>query len=260
MGRDGLGSVQQESEQTQPFYGLAGELMKLSWIIGFGFLSMLIASTNAAETGVTETFGDGGVPSQNGWTVGNLGAVVADAGESGAGDHAISYDTDRGFHFLAPGANAGVVNSAFVGDYLAAGVTGIRFDARHSGAGDTVALRATAFSDFNAGVDWVASLDALEISPNATTWQTYEISLETTDLSAGGTNAMSVKDVLGAVVQIGLRHDPAGNGPQSAAFVSSATQVYFDDIVLVPEPCSGLLVILSGVCLGFVVRRQASRR
>ena len=216
-----------------------------------------LSGAHAAQVGVVETFGDGGTPSQNGWSVGNLGAVTADSGENGVGDHAIEYGTDRGLHLLAPAAGAGVVDPAFLGDYLAAGATGIRFNARHSGAGDTAVLRAAAFADFNNGVDWVTSTNPVVITPNDTTWQTYELSLDPADLFAGGDNGLSINAVLGDVFQIGLRHDPNGTGPGAPSFVTTFTQVYFDDVVLVPEPTTISLLFMTLV-LGAGVRRIKS--
>ena len=207
-------------------------------------LLFALSGTHAAEVGVVETFGDDVAPIQNGWSVGNLGSVTADSGENGVGDHAIEYATDRGLHFLAPAAGAGTVNPAFLGDYLAAGATAIRFNARHSGIGVDVDLRATAFGDFNNGVDWVTSSNPLVLTANDTTWQTYELSLDPADLFAGGDNGLSINDVLGDVFQIGLRHDPLGTGPGDPAFVATVTQVYFDDVVLVPEPTSISMVLM----------------
>ncbi|MEM8677925.1 MAG: PEP-CTERM sorting domain-containing protein [Planctomycetota bacterium] len=233
--------------------------MMLRSIIKFLFVVLASSSTLwAATTGVPETFGDGGAPVQNGWSVGNSGSVVADAGEDGVGDNALEYGTTSGFHLLHPAFGAGAPNPVFLGDYLAAGVTGIRFKARHTGIGVPVSLRATGFSDFNLGVDWAMSAAPLVLSPNDTSWQTYELSLLPGDLLTGGPNGLSASDVLSDVFQIGLRHDPTGSGPQNPSPVATLTQVYFDDIVLVPEPSTTPLLVIAGLfCLSW--RRRLHR-
>ena len=212
---------------------------------------------SAATLFVPETFGDGGAPAANGWSVGNSGGLVADAGDQGVGDHALEYGTTSGFHLLHP-IPGSTPNPVFQGDYLADGVTAVRFKARHTGIGDTAVLRSTAFLPLANGNDWATSSTSVTISPNATSWQTYELSLMPSDLFSGGTNSPTVTDVLSNVSQIGLRHDPAGTGPLSPSFVSTLTQVQFDDIMLVPEPGTFRLVLLMSLALMIGLRKRTA--
>ncbi len=204
---------------------------------------------------VPETFGDGGAPASNSWTFGETGSVAANAGPNGAGDHALQYGHQRGFHALNP-ANRGAMTD-FVGDYVTADVTSIRFDARHSGMGDTVTLRGTLFLPTPGSDNWVITNDTVVLGPSNRSWQTYELSLDPSDLSKSDA-VSNVTDVLSNVAQIGFRHDPGGTGPKIRSPLTSATSVFFDNITLVssvPEPAGAALVWL-GLAGMLVTRRR----
>ncbi len=194
----------------------------------------------AADPDMPETFGDGSTPTNNGWAF-NSGGAIADRGADGAGDHALVYTAsnpaplNNGYHVLHPIGDS-TPNPVFIGDYLAAGITAIQFEARHTGLGSDLVLRATLFDTFGDGVDYVVSTAAVTIPATANTWQTYSIPIAPTDVFAGGANGRTAEDILGAVVQVGLRHDPTGNGPQSPSSVLSPTACDFDDIVLLGGP------------------------
>ena len=49
---------------------------------------------------------------------------------------------------------------------------------------------------------------------------------------AGGDNGKAAADILSAVHQVGLRHDPAGTGPGNPSPVAAPTTVWFDDVYL----------------------------
>ncbi|MHC4221566.1 MAG: hypothetical protein ACYST9_04015, partial [Planctomycetota bacterium] len=113
---------------------------------------------------------------------------------------------------------------------------GIRFRARHSGIGDSLVLRAYLFDTFDDGdADWAISDGSATIANTGTgtTWQTYTISLRASDMESGNFSGTppTVVEVLSAVAQFGLRHDPDFTGPGVPASVYSA--VYFDDIELI---------------------------
>lgn len=203
-----------------------------------GIMLCLPSISQAAILNAPETFGDGGAPSENAWTFG-AGGAVADAGEGGVGDHALQYtaNTDRGFHLLH-WADGATPNIAFVGGFTTAGVYALNFRARHSGQGDALALRATLFRRFAIGFDWITTIDTAVIAPTATSWQDYSLRLLPQDFIAGGDSGLSPTDLLDITEQLGLRHDPAGNGPLSSgqSRMTQTTTVFFDDIVLVGAP------------------------
>ncbi len=214
-------------------------------VVGFMAVGVLTPSTALALTvNAPETFGDGGSPASNSWTFGQSGNVVADAGANGAGDHALRYGHQQGFHTLNPAIRGAMTD--FVGDYITAAVTSIRFDARHSGTGDTVTLRGTLFLPTPSSNNWAITNDTVVLSPSDTGWQTYELSLDPSDLSKADA-VSNVTDVLSNVAQIGLRHDPSGTGPGTQSRLTSATSVFFDNITVVspvPEPAGAALLWL----------------
>jgi len=225
--------------------------VKLKFVLVVVLLIASVTGSHAiAKIGDMQTFSDGGTPIisdglncldclVNGWTSG-VGGVELDAGEDGIGDHAALYDSGGwGFHFLTWEGYGTVADTNFLGNYLDAGVIGIRFRARHSGVGDSLTLRAFLFNfnDSQWPTSGALSNTAVVIANTDTTWQTHTISLdpsnmETRDLLGGVPPTIS--EILEGVGQAGLRHDPGFTGPGWPAFTSS--RVYFDDIQLIIIP------------------------
>jgi len=196
------------------------------------------------EIGNIQTFSDGGTPVigdgapcldclANGWVFLN-GGVAFDAGDDGPGDHALFYDpASRGFHFLTWKGYT-TADVSFLGDYVEAGVIALRFQARHSGSGDPLVLRAYLFNSEDGRFDGALSNTAATIAVADTNWQTYNIplipsNLETIEFEGGVPRTAS--EILEAIGQIGLRHDPTFSGPGTRAWTD--TTAYFDDIQLV---------------------------
>jgi len=198
---------------------------------------LAVADIGERQTFATPEIGNGWgceACTVNGW---NKGDAAIDAGEYGVGDHALFYYSGgRGFHLFTWEGNESV-DYNFLGNLLDAGVVAIRFRARHSGIGEELVLRAYLFDTFDdddGDSDWAISDESVVIANTGAgiTWQTYTISLRVDDLAAGdflGTPP-TVENVLSAVAQLGLRHDPETAGPGVKAWVESA--VYFDDIEL----------------------------
>lgn len=189
---------------------------------------------------VNEDFGDGGQPDSGGWSVGSDGAVIADAGEMGPGDHALVYvanrppGTNNGFNLLHP-VNGATPNPQFQGDFTSAGITHLRFRARHTGTGDSVVLRVVLFDPFNDGVDWAQTTATVTVANTATTWKSYQLAIDASRLVAGG-GGNPLAAILANVYQVSLRHDPAGSGPGIPSPVAAPTAVEFDDIALIAQP------------------------
>jgi acetyltransferase-like isoleucine patch superfamily enzyme len=196
------------------------------------------------EIGEILGFSDGGTPIigdaltcqgciADGWLLA-AGSIALNAGEDGPGDNAVIYDSNgRGFHFLTWDGYA-TADTRFLGNYVEAHVMALRFKARHTGSGDSLTLRAFAFRYDDGREDGVLSNTSAIIANTDTTWQTYTISLLPSDLETivfGGGVPRTANEILAAVIQVGLRHDPTFSGPTSPAWTDTA--VYFDDIQLV---------------------------
>jgi hypothetical protein len=185
--------------------------------------------------------------------------LMANAGPLGAGDTALWYQgfANYGLHFL------NYVNPAYLGNFPAAGVTAMQFDARHSGTGNDLHLRLYLFDGVTGIGSHAVSLSEVVIPATATTWATYSFSLDPAaftlaingDGSAGG-GADTVAQLLTQVTQIGFRHDPGGEGATFSDDLTANTALYFDNITLVPEPSLTGLLLGSTALLGAIVFRR----
>jgi len=200
------------------------------------------------DIGATQTFGDGGLPYDgdglscssclaNGWTF-NAGGLIPDAGEEETGDVALLYDngTVSGYHLQAWDGFPRV-DTRVIGDLANAYAAVLRFNARHSGVGDGVTLRAFIFNFHDDRLDGALSNTAASIASTDTTWQTFTIPIDPASLEAfpfDELNPRTITETLSDVSLFGLRHDPGFTGPGTPAPIAAA--VYFDDIELIVDP------------------------
>lgn len=196
------------------------------WILGGMFLLFPLAGTLPAVTlDEPADFSDDvtGDPISEGWNAGS-GGTEADSGQGGVGDHARRYASGTNFHFFTAS------NSIFLGDYTAANVVELEFDARHTGLTDSVDLRLYLFSGFpSPGAPHARSVAPLSITTADTSWTTYTMPLLVSGLVAfNGTAA----DVLASVSQIGFRHDPNGEQAGTQTPLPTGAAIYFDNITL----------------------------
>lgn len=234
---------------------------------------------DACEIGDMQSFSDGarpvrtptynGIPTScavNGWLVFDCAAAIV-PGDGGAGDNALYFDSanahNRHFNFLTweeyPHAD-----SRFLGDYLDAEVTALRFRARHAGGTEALVLRVMVTDSFNdGGSDFAISNEVARIEVGSG-WTQYEISLDQADLVTGSrlfgqrdiiAPRRTSDEILAAVAQFSLRHDPTGAGPGTPAPTDAAMEI--DDIELVGGGNMGLL-FLFGLSV-FAIRRSRLR-
>ncbi len=231
---------------------------------------------DACEIGDMQSFSDGerpirtptynGIPTScavNGWLVFDCDAAVVQ-GEGGAGDNALRFSSanahNRHFNFLTwdeyPHADF-----RFLGDYLDAQVTELRFRARHVGGTEPLVLRVMVADPFDDGGSDFAITREVATIPVGSGWTQYTLSLDEDDLDLGtryfGDRFISPPrrtsdDILGNVAQFSLRHDPTGAGPGTPAPTDAVIEI--DDIQLEGGGSTGLLFLLG---LSFSAVRRA---
>lgn len=185
-------------------------------------------AAHAISLGQLDNFQDG---TTQGWESGganpNPPVNVTDAGPAGVGDHVLQV-TATG----SGGAGGKLVtfnNAQWLGDYNAAGVTAIRFDANNVGA-NSISLG----FDINGGS--ALTSDTGSIAPGSG-WNTYTIPVDS--LVFGSTTNLD------NVTQIRLRWMSGGS------FISGTPgQVHIDNIKAIPEPTSLVLIGFGAVMLG----------
>ena len=118
------------------------------------------------------------------------------------------------------------------------------------------------------GADFAISTNSVT-SPVDDVWRDYEISLDRANLETGTRlfgepaptrpSRRSVDDILGAVAQFSLRHDPTGEGPGTPAPTSAVLEI--DDIELEGNGSTGpalLLLLIIVACRRYRARERAS--
>ena len=236
---------------------------------------------DACEIGDTQTFGDttrpipatafNDIPTScviNGWLVFDCDNAIIE-GEDGAGDNALRFDPANAnkshFNFLTweqyPHADG-----RFLGDYLDAEVTALRFRARHGGGSEDLVLRVMVADSFDdGGADFAISTNSVTI-PVGSGWTDYEISLDKADLVTGtrlfgdpgpGPSRRTVDDILGNVAQFSLRHDPTGAGPGTPAPTDSVLEI--DDIELEGSGSTGPALLLLLIVAAYRRSRMAEQ-
>lgn len=222
---------------------------------------------DSCEIGDTQTFGDttrpiaatafNDIPTScviNGWLVFDCDTAIIQ-GEAGDGDNALRFDPANAFnsHFnFLTWEEYPHADGRFLGDYLDAEVTALRFRARHGGGSEPLVLRVMVADSFDdGGADFAISADSVTI-PVGSDWTDYEISLEKDDLVTGtrlfgdpggpGPSRRTVDEILGSVAQFSLRHDPTGAGPGTPAPTDSVLEI--DDIELEGAGSTGPAMLL----------------
>lgn len=217
---------------------------------GAGFAAALCALTlglsgpvHAITVGAVQTFEDG---STGGWFTGAASPLpvenVDSGGPQGAGDGYLLAGSAGG---VGAGSRLVVMNDGdWTGDFLGAGVTGMRLDVRNFGASDIV-LRLRLES--GAG----AALSSAGVTlPSASGWTTVELSLDASDLVPSGGDLGSI---LSGVTLVRLFHGPAASFPGPASLASLG----IDNVTAVPEP-DGRWLSAAGLCMlaGFLGNRR----
>ena len=220
---------------TKSIAALVGLVLSLS----YASATITIGSINDFQDGTPQDWSHGGpsqVPPIN----------VADAGPTGTGDHALHIRT-TGVGF-GPGSRYIAFNTAdaWLGDYGAAGVTGVRADVHNIGD-NALDLRFAV----NGPGGWFTT-PAIQIAAG-TAWQHHLFSLRPLDLDYidGGTN--DVDATLAAVnfVQIYSTITPVlGGGNIPIGDVLEGGSAHFDNFRTVPEPSGLLLASLALLWMG----------
>ena len=207
------------------------------------------------DIGSTQTFSDGSRPLLgaalngdsascvvNGWLVVDCGAAQVE-GENGPGDNALLFGSanafNRHFNFLT-WEDYAYPDTRFLGDLADANVVSVRFRARHAGGTEPLVLRAMLTDTFDdGGTDFLVSDEAATIAVGSG-WTTYEISLDEDEFQSGSRlrgdrnfipPRRTPEEILTAVAQFSLRHDPNFTGPGTPAPTDAAMEI--DDIELV---------------------------
>ena len=202
-------------------------------------LSFITTPASAIALGQVDDFQDG--TTQN-WTSGNPNpnppVHVNDAGALGVGDDVLQITAHGGGS--GPGSKLTAFNtSQWLGDFIASGVTMIRFDANNVGA-NPVSL---GFA-INSGA--LLTVDTGDISPGSG-WNTYEIPLLAPEFGSPAS--------FSNVVDFRLRY------LQNGLFIDgTAVQVHVDNIRAIPEPSSLLLASCLAALAGFRRVRNVARK
>ncbi len=237
---------------------------------------------DACEIGDTQNFSNGGRPvitptyngiatscAVNGWLVFDCAAAIVQ-GENGAGDNALYFDSananKRHFNFLTWDEYP-YADFRFLGDFIDAEVTALRFRARHAGGTEPLVLRVMVTDSFDdGGSDFAISLEAARIEVGSG-WTQYEISLDQDDLELGTrlfgqrefiAPRRTSDEILSAVAQFSLRHDPTFAGPGTPAPTDAAMEI--DNIELVGGGSTGPVLLLGMLLVLFRRRAQAPQR
>jgi hypothetical protein len=159
---------------------------------------------------------------------------VPDAGPGGLGDGALQIEAVGG---SGPGSRLVAINrSQWTGDFLEAGVTGIRLDLRNVGATDlTVRLSFAGFL----GSTWFSTTESVFL-PSASGWQTAEFSLTEADMTRVQ-GAASYAATFADISEMRILHNPA---PDLRGAPGTIGLLLVDNITAVPEPGATATVVM----------------
>lgn len=205
------------------------------------FLSLFILVVPALShaqivLGQSDDFQDG---TFEGWSSGDAMTNVPDGGPAGTGDRFLQLESFGG---SGTGSHLAAFNdSAWIGNFQAAGVTDVAVDMKNLGQ-TTLSMRLVLFDFSTADTRWTSTV-AKTLSVGGG-WQTLVFSTREADLTrVRGTD--SYADLIVDVNRMMFRHD---GGTPSATGTSVVGKVGWDNIRAVPEPAS-LLALGVGVLL-----------
>ncbi len=184
-----------------------------------------------------------------GWTGGNNPTVAIGGGPNGAGDNFLQFASTGGSGGSGSRLATYNVDPTWTGDYIAAGVTGIRFKMKNFGATD-LQIR---IGIFDGNFNFWTTTQAVSVLAGSD-WTEHSFSLRQQDMTsfAGTTTYAST---FSDVARVLIRHQsgaPAGTGGAQAINAS----VGLDRVEAVPEPAT-----MSALALGLVAiaRRRRSK-
>lgn len=221
-----------------------------SWMMGLiCFLFATHASAVADFEVDTEGFTQG---AQAAGTV----VTVEDSGPAGTGDSALRVTAGGAFTRIHAFNRT---NAEFLGDFIGDGVTAVQFDAmapQTNGQGLTLfgVVFRNSIQGQNFGDRWVTTDSAAIPADGAWTTYTLDLAQEGDFVHPAGANAFAT-DFAG-VEHFGLRHQLAANQAGGTS-LAAGTQVFFDNIELLPEP--GAVAGALAACLALLSLRRVSR-
>lgn len=196
----------------------------------------LAPHAHAIDLNTLDTFQDQSV--QN-W-LGGTSITNKPGGRGGAADRYVQVDSNGN----ASGAGSRLAfhnsDARWIGDFAAAGVTGVQFDAANFGPLG-VELRVVLFSS---GSRWT-SVQSVAL-PAGSAWQTITIPINQAALTRVlGTNPWP--DSITNVSQFMIRHDPGSASSGGAAIDAT---IGFDNIRVVPTPGAASMLVGVGLLVG----------
>ncbi|MEN0109209.1 MAG: PEP-CTERM sorting domain-containing protein [Planctomycetota bacterium] len=221
--------------------------MSLRLAVATAWLTLLSAPPAAAvSVGQIDDFQGG---TTEAWRIGVGGALpanVAGGGPAGAADSYLRFDSNGG---RVAGRHVFFNSDQWSGDYSAAGVTAIRFDAINLSASETLFVR-VAIGDAERGQSgtWFASTNPVTLTPGSG-WQTVRLPIAEPDMTLDRGGA-PFADVVSSVVSLRIlsAETVSRRGDQIVASIG------VDNITAVPEPsATATLAAAAGV---FAARRR----
>lgn len=207
------------------------------------FAGIACCNAMAVTLGQSDTFQDG---STEGWATGTGSSTppvnVAANGPGGATDKYLLLTASGVF---GPGGRLVAFSGpGWDGDYVAAGITGIRMQVNNLGSTD-LSLRLL-FNSTSATSAF--STDAISVLAGSG-WTTIRFSVNPGALTGPA-------DVMSGVADWRLYHSVAAGPPPTGAFIAASLGV--DNVTAVPEPAAWLTLVAGLAMLAFVARPRAA--
>ncbi len=204
----------------------------------------------AVTLGQSDTFQDG---STEGWATGTGSSTppvnVAANGPGGATDKYLLLTASGVF---GPGGRlVAFTGPGWDGDYVAAGITGIRMQVNNLGSTD-LSLRLL-FNSTSATSAFTT--DAISVVAGSG-WTTIRFTVTPGALTVSPGVFTSTADVMSHVAEWRLYHSVAAGPPPAGAFIAASLGV--DNVTAVPEPAEWLSLLAGLALLAFVARPRAT--